>query len=254
MPLNEKIKLREELGLIPRASAEEFQTLILNVNQSILAIKESLNSNLRALSIAAGFLSNQAISDVTDLPESFEEAFMTEKTNVPTANDFVSFSLIHSPELKQVEELIHAAQVSKKESKWNWLDPVGNDAGFLGAGFSSYIKISKSNLQSLLIQKQSLYTLIQNNAYKSYEQAENSEEIFRLLQEEAALREKNLKKVNIQFDIGTTVSLFDLMTAIQENYKTKIDVITARYNLFVSKSGFERSLMMGHYSNESLKP
>jgi hypothetical protein len=58
-----------------------------------------------------------------------------------------------SLQLIQADELIAAAKENKNASKFQWLDPAGDDNGSLGFGYVDHIEIQQAQVDQLLVNR-----------------------------------------------------------------------------------------------------
>jgi outer membrane protein TolC len=148
MQIRDEVVAAEQDGGIPLGHEATINVVIAKIDNTVLALNEAISEEKGALSQAAGFNNPLAVSEVepvTALPIS-----------APISQTLASLqaeATSRSLQLIQADELIAAAKENKNASKFQWLDPAGDDNGSLGFGYVDHIEIQQAQVDQLLVNR-----------------------------------------------------------------------------------------------------
>lgn len=243
-----KVAGRVEARLMPKEANWKLQAQLDVIRQSKIAAEKALHEDLRAIALASGFNSPNAIADITADTESLFTSAISQ--SIGPSDLFEKAAVLRSPELIQIDYLVKAARMQKQERIWNWLDPAADSAGAIGAGLPAYIQIGSSNYRMVQVQREQLIAKLRNRALSAYDELDTSLRTLGLISDIREQQSNSLALLTRQFNEGDAVDLLTLLTTLQDRFAAEVNYINARFGTLVSFAKRERMLMMGKYSNQ----
>ena len=227
-------KDREQLGGIKPGSAREVEIQILALEEDKRALSVLIAQELNSLSYILGLPSEIELTlapvDLSDF-ETFEPL---------TYSDFEFRVLDSSPELRQLEHMIDAADLLKKEVTFD----------FWGLGTPASIRIAKAQKEALKIQRESTREKIKrelkflvdhyNLDLRNYANAKRRSQLTQI-------------SLNQQFErlrLGGTIEINDLIESSRNHIQADTDFFRISYEFLRSEDKLARLIFHGDYDKK----
>ncbi len=238
--ISEQIKIKEEMGLLPTGTYDQFQTITTQNEQTKISAINVLIADLKAIALVAGFRNDDAIINVIEDTDSIDNAYNEE---LLTQEQFSLCSLESSLEIKQINELIEVAIQQSKERNWNWIDPSGDGSGLIGAGLPSYINIGLHNVDLVRTQKEKLVAHINAETKNLWNEINQNKASFDLLTNLRKTQLSRVEQAKTQIELGTLISPLDYYTLLQSQVQAELQYLNVKYTFLVNHSKYHRYLL-----------
>jgi len=97
-------------------------------------------------------------------------------------------------------------------------------------GLPAYIGIGTSSVDQALLQRQALQILVASKASDVFSELDTRKISLKLVAEEKSLQQSRMDLTLQEFELGTAVATFDLLTAVQEKFKADVNYSNAMYS------------------------
>lgn len=234
---------RERLGLMPHGSTNAIDSVVNACDQTILTLQQTLAQEYISLSQAVGFVNPHAVrsvkvdtsASVTD-PDTFDE---------PTAE---KVALGQASEMSQMKYLIAAAQTTKTERYFDWLNPSGSTGpSSIGFGMGTYVAIAASQLRQLEEKQIQLESTILATVSTNHTALSAAQSLYQLSLRNNVIQDDLVNNLLKSMRSGISVAVTDLMTAYAGQMQAQLNKVNAEFQYLVSLENMQRSLYVGPY-------
>jgi len=214
------------------------------IKSSVLNLKQNLKSEKIALAQAVGLINPEGIEEVLPLAE-----LPRVKVIEGTQTSWRELALGRSIELGQLDHLLKAAKNMTRERYFQWLDPLGDNQGSLGAGLVSYPKFGKAKVKEIVdLRKQSEQKIL-----AMLQDALNLSQTLQLDYQNAVdtslKSQAQILRLTFNFDQGNTYSTLELATAFQSKAMADVNQIADQYAALILKAKLDYLTFSGTYSD-----
>lgn len=239
----QNVKAKEEAGTAPQGTSELFEMKIgaleLDLEQLKLYVDEESTDIAQAVNLSVQ--SPVAIATPA-LPE-------LSQTQPMSADSCVQFVAANSFELQSVDFMIKASKYQTDERIWSFLDP---NAGGLGFGTPSSIRIAQSYERELQIKREEISSLLGKGCRDSVNERNSSLRTYKMADQYLAkaykIRDILAKRILLGDNLNENV-LDDLADNAQEILKYESQKLAAQYEFMISEGKISRLMLNGHYAN-----
>ena len=239
--LRDEIKLREELGIERPDASLVLSAVIGSVDNALLMLNEGIRAEMSATAQAAGFMNPDAISEIK-APETLTIVGAQKLDKEPLKIPVIAKSL----ELQQMDSLINVAQVNRRERYFSWMDPSGGE-GALGFGFFDYLRVGQSKVRELFDRRAELQSTLLQKLSNSVGEINMAVDLYQLSTNLSDLHRRRIARMNQDLALGTTISLYEMSSALQEQMRADLAVINAEYSYYTSLGKLNRLLFQNGY-------
>jgi len=218
--------------------------LLNGTDLSIQLLSQALAEEYTSLAAATGFVNPHAITRITAgalpspaAPDPVDEGQLSQ------------IAVLRSLELRQMDALIDQARSSRTQRIFGWMDPTGDSAGALGFGLLDYVKVGNSQLEELQIRREKLRALQLQKAANAITETQGASGAYQVASNEVDLQARQLALLQGNMRLGITISVTDLVNALQSKMKSRLDVGNAEYAYYNAVSKLNRLALSGPYSS-----
>lgn len=234
---------RERLGLMPHGSTNGVDSVINACDQTILALQTTIAGEYISLSQSVGFINPHAVrsvkidnpSSVTN-PETFDE---------PTAEQM---AIIQASELTQMKYLISAAETTKTERYFDWINPSGGTGpASIGFGMGTYIAIAASQVRQLEDKEVQLESTVVATVSTNNTGLTSAIAGYQLALRNIVIQDDLVNNLLKNMRSGLAVAVTDLMTAYAGQMQAQLNKVNTEYQYLAALENMQRSLYVGPY-------
>jgi hypothetical protein len=219
---------------------------VLSLADDVLTIENLLVSEYSALSRSLGLSVN--IAGLISASEPRPDLNSLNSNHEFKLSAMLPKVLVRAPEIKQIAQLLIAAEASKKVRAYSFLDPGANPKHSLGFGYAATISIGKSNERELQI-------LLEKTEARVKEQLTNIISELNTLSERSGILNDLSKNAEVAFqlalsELDTTGNFSDLDALLNDLdllLKYRLLLIQLKAAWSVTKSKLDRIMLSGHY-------
>jgi len=244
-PLRDELLARERLGLVEPGTSEELALLVGDLEMTAEALGTELVAERATLAETLGFMNPEAILEIEDPGN--PAVLLPNEEELRRSREI---ALVRSFELKQMDELIRAAQLDKLAKFFMWLDPSGESAANLGAGLPFTVQVSQAKISELHVTREKLQATILQKITESHHRLDAEHRYQAMLRENSVLQADRLDRLMGKMRMGMLVPVSDLLRAIQGRIRTDLDLVRSRYQLRAASVLWDRSIYSGNYNGE----
>ncbi|NDD93220.1 TolC family protein [bacterium] len=247
--IKDQIQGRERFGLLPPGASDDIRSLMNQLDQASLLLKETVREQYRALAQASGFMNPSAISAIRlDLEATIE------KPQPVVTEEFRRLALERSYELRQMNSLIDYAKGSQEQRYYNWIDPNSDPSSNLGFGFGSSLEIGRAQIREAILKHSQLQSILLQKVENTASQIESSIQRRTLALDGLALQRQRVKRLMDSLGLGKAISTTDLSLAVQQLMKSELELIDADFSYRIAHSNLMRLLFTDHYAQAAELP
>jgi len=243
-PIRDEMVNREKLGLVEEGASEELSLLVLELENSVDSLAQSLPIERALISQALGFMNPMAISQVEELrspvaPIDWTEDQVTRLREVVLGKAF---------EVRQLDALIRAARLEKIAQYFVWMDPSGEGTAQLGFNLPYSFKVSESRIRELELVRERIQTQLLYQLEESIRRGKIEGSLVERLQSAIKLHEGRFDRLNAKIKLGMNVPLEELVRTIQGWVRAEMDLVRADFQSRAYISMLERYQYTGIYA------
>jgi hypothetical protein len=237
----------EDHGNLPFGRYRDIESPLSLFDQMISSLANIIESEQAELSFAVGFHNPDAIKNI-------EIGNLIEATNVNDNKieiDIISKTLSSSLELSQMDEVIKASELDKKDKFFEWLDPAGDSQAGLGLGLPLNIALSKENVQYLRHVKEQLEaTLIQKISFSQKDFITCSSNYIQSMNG-IDLQTKRIKvAIDELMSNPNDTPLGELQDSLNQLVVQQANLMSAKFAYLSAQSRINRLLHLGLYQSK----
>lgn len=243
--LQKRVQWREKFGEFPQGTADNLLTTLHSLQSDRATLALNIDEQMAFVAQSLGMINPKGVSGLTleadSLPIEQASPLNDEQIWQPASSG--------SFELKQMDSLIAAAQQVKDATLFEWIDPSGDPTAALGFGMGSaleikssqleQVKVSREQVQAILLQKVTQSVLEYNHALEQYAQSK----------QDLDLQNKRVLSTLDQLRLSNDVNLIDLATVFQDRMRAQILLSSAHAAFRIHRAKIDRLLLKGLYSS-----
>jgi hypothetical protein len=242
--IREQVRGFERLGIVAEGASEDLTSLLDATDLSMQGLGTVVFQEKAALAMAAGFVNPRAIAALAPgrMADPEEAAPLDEV-------ELSRIALLRSFELRQMDALIAQARSSRTQRIFGWIDPSGDGAGSLGFGIADYVRIGSSQVAELELKRQQLQAVLLQKVAIAVAEARGAAASYRTARFDVELQERRLARLTGNLRLGISVSLVELVGAMQARMKSDLDVNGAEFGYRAARSRIDRLVLTGAYAD-----
>jgi hypothetical protein len=240
-----KAKSLEELGVLKTGSHLDFKLRVDAYRQDQRKLEGIIERELAQLAYSAGF-------------SGIETPFQLQRLKLQAPQrpefsdrDLKELALKRSLEIQATDFLIQAAQKNSNEKKFGFLDPSSQQ--YLNFSSGRQIKINKSEVRELGIERSSLEASVDRKVIELISQAKEAYDLYTASEQSTLEARKRFNQlITTPLEIGEiswakpeTVSL--VLSTIENLLEFESKKITERYQIEIARAKMDRLRLMGFY-------
>jgi hypothetical protein len=239
----------EQSGLLQVGSSDDIAAIANSLENGVVLLQALLTNELASLSSAAGFVNPQAISSVTFGIALTNFGYDLDQPPTVDLTDWTNLVTARSPEMLQMNALLQMAQTAKSVTYFNWLDPSGSAQGGMGFGLPSYIAISKDQIGEIQAQMNKVQAGLISEISEVSTDLNQTLQSYQLTCDAVDINDQRVQRLTDNFRLGIQVTMSDLVSALQDQEKSDLDLIDYEFGFYAAVSRMNRLLYTGPYSD-----
>ncbi|MBY0472211.1 hypothetical protein K2X30_13680 [bacterium] len=242
---DQEIIPREQQNGLPAGTSNDLTSIVLSILESVAALRETIEGEYAAMAQTVGFFNPKAISLITT---SVAQVNVETPEDLPAYSTLLSVALQRSFELKQIDALLAAARLDRKERLFSWMDPGGDPGGVLGVNLIPYLGLGKVNEALIQEKRRGIQGLLTDKVDRAYGDRGAAITSYQLAKARSAVQDRRVAKNLASLRLDLDFSIADLVASLQDQVKGQIDVINAKYQFYLVHARINRLLMAGPYA------
>lgn len=236
---------KERSHLLIGGSSDDITAIINSLEQGRSVLARLLEEEYSAVGQAAGFFNPKAVTVV----EQTEREIGLRDLEEIDAEATLDVALQRSYEIRQLDTMLDAARLERRSRGWftGFFDPAADPAAALGYNHYAYVEVSRAKIRELVARREGLESLIARKVDMTLGQIGQSLESYRLATEAVAIQARRVNRILTSLDLGVSFFLPELVSALQDQVRSEIEVINARAAYAVARAQLDRLLFIGPY-------
>ena len=245
--VRDQVQMRERTGLMQAGASDDIESIVNSIDEGKDALVSNVHSEKISLAQAVGLDYYDSIGNVTapDMPTLDGVAFYDDAAIAKLSD----VAMDRSYELRQISSLIGVSRLNHTASYFQWLDPSGDRNGGLGFDLLTYEKVSASQTQQLIVQREKLEAGIAGKVAATADLANESLKSYQLMSRGVEIQNRRVQRHLNNMSMGIAFSMSDLTNALQEKLKAQIGLLNAQYSYLIVQGNLNRLLLAGNYEN-----
>ncbi len=242
--IRDQIKEREKTGIFQIGTSDDVTAVLNAIDISVSDLTDLTENGYVSLSESVGFIDPHGI---TALVESDEPVSV--ENPMPLDEDALRRTAIaRSPELKQMDALILAAQSEQTVRTFEWLDPKGDPTGGLGFGLPTFVKIAKIQENEIRAERRQVESIVGEKVSEVVDDLNKAASDYQLALQGKLIQERRIARITNNINLGINFELADLVTALQGHVQSEILMDQQKYLYLASWGRLSRLEFTGPYA------
>jgi hypothetical protein len=241
----------EAQGRVPPGTTSHLDSILSFMHDTWDDLAYPLQDEYAALAQAMGFVNPLAVSKVS-VPGG--AVTLLNGQSVLNATDYEELVLGRAIELRQMDYLISAAKTTRKADFFSFLDPTADLTRSLGAGIGETIKIDKSQIASLELQRNQTASNVLNTLETAVVRYNHSIDDLGDSYDGLDLEKKRKDAVFAALDAGQPIAAGEITSVSLDHLAWAVNGLDALLDYRASLATLQRLLFQGYYANMDAPP
>lgn len=241
--LQQRFQQAEWMGTEPVGSSDAINAVLLSVRRTHLLLAATVQDEKTALAQTLGLVNPLGVKSVS-LPASYR--FGTDLRLSQNFDQIREDALLRSVELRQMDFLIREAELERRARTYDWIDFASANGGF-GFETRDYVTVARNTIEELKLRRSQLQALVIRKVDDVRRELMTSLAANGLAQDSLALHSRRLERIELQHEMGFTISLLEWQSIVQEKLRAELEAISTRYGAQGALSRLNRVLFVEDY-------